>query len=57
MRKHDSFTYLNLLILCIWLQVINKVKVNHQGEGHTKVKVKISSSLPNLRKILLILTY
>ena len=26
--------------LCIWLQVINEVKVTHQGEGHIKVKVK-----------------
>ena len=40
MRKNDSFTYFNFLILCIWLQVINKVKVTHQGEGHIKVKVK-----------------
>ena len=24
----------------MWLQVINKVKVTHQGEGHIKVKVK-----------------
>ena len=42
----------------MWLQVINKVinkvKVTHQGEGHIKVKVKISSSLPTLCKILLI---
>ena len=29
----------------MWLQVINKVKVTHQGEGHIKVKVKISTSL------------
>ena len=57
MRKSDSFTYFNLLILCMWLQVIIKVKVMHQGEGHIKVKVKISSSLPTLCKILLILTY
>ena len=40
MRKNDSFTYFNLLILYMWLQVINKVKVTHQGEGHIKVKVK-----------------
>ena len=40
MRKNDSFTYFNFLILCMWLQVINKVKVTHQGEGHIKVKVK-----------------
>ena len=57
MRKNDSFAYFNFLILCMWLQVINKVKVTHQGEGHIKVKVKISSSLPTLCKILLILTY
>ena len=42
-RKNDNFTYFNLLILCMWLQVINKVKVTHQGEGHIKVKVKIGS--------------
>ena len=57
MRKKDNFTYFNLLVLCMWLQVINKVKVTHQGEGHIKVKVKISSSLPTLCKILLISTY
>ena len=57
MRKIDNFTYFNLLVLCMWLQVINKVKVTHQGEGHIKVKVKISSSLPTLCKILLISTY
>ena len=56
-EKNDSFTYFNFLILCMWLQVINKVKVTHQGEGHIKVKVKISSFLPILCKILLILTY
>ena len=54
MRKNDDFTYFNLLILCMWLQVINKVtnKVIHQGEGHIKVKVKVSSSLPFICKIL-----
>ena len=57
MRKIDNFTYFNLLVLCMWLQVINKVKVTHQGEGHIKVKVKISYSLPTLCKILLISTY
>ena len=57
MRKNDDFTYFNLLIHCMWLQVINKVKVTHQGKGHIKVKVKISSSLPTICKILLILTY
>ena len=57
MRKNDIFTYFNLLNLCMWLHVINKVKVTHQAEGHIKVKVKISSFLPTLCKILLILTY
>ena len=59
MRKNDSFTYFNFLILCMWLQVINNVKVTHQGQGHMKIKVKmdLSSSLPTLYKILLILTY
>ena len=35
-----SFTYFNTLFLCVWLQVTNKVKFIHQGEGHIKVKVK-----------------
>ena len=52
-RKNDSFTDFNFLILCMWLQVFNKVKVTHQGEGHIKVKVKISSSFPTLCKIYL----
>ena len=39
----------------MWLKVINEVKVIHQGEGHIKVKVKISSSLSTLCKILFIL--
>ena len=54
MRKNDSFTYFNLLILHMWSKVINNVKVTHQGEGHIKVKVKISSTLPTVCKILLI---
>ena len=40
MRKMIIFTYFYMLIICIWLQVINKVKVTHQGEGHIQVKVK-----------------
>ena len=56
-EKNDNFTYFNSLFLCMWLQVINKVKVTHQGKGHIKIKVKISSSLPTLCKILLILAY
>ena len=57
MRKNDSFIYFNLLIFCMWPKVINKVKFTHQGEGHIKVKVKISSSLPTLYKFYLFLTY
>ena len=34
----------------MWLQVINKVKVTHQGEDHIKVKVKISSWLVRVRQ-------
>ena len=47
-EKNDNFTYFNILILCIWLQVINEVKVTHQVEGYIKVKVKISHSFPIL---------
>ena len=57
MRKNDNFTYFNMSIHCMWLQVINKVKVTHQGEGHIKVKVKATTSFPFLCKILLISTY
>ena len=56
-EKNDNFTYFNLSILWMWPKVINQVKVRHQGEGDIKVKVKMSSSLPTLCKILLILTY
>ena len=55
-EKNDNFTYFNMLILCIWLQVINVVKVTHQGEGYIKVKVKISTSFPILSQIFLIAT-
>ena len=41
----SNFTYFNMLILSMWLQVMNKAKFTHQGEGHIKVKVKISASL------------
>ena len=37
-EKNDKFTYLNMLILCIWPQVIHKVKVTNQGKGYIKVK-------------------
>ena len=56
-EKNDNATYFNILILCIWLQVINKEKVTHQGEGHIKIKVKISNSFPILCQILLISTH
>ena len=38
-EKNNSFTYFNLLILCMWQQVINKVKVSHH------IKVKVTSRL------------
>ena len=39
-EKNGSFTYFNLLNLCMWLQLINKVKIKHQGQDHIKVKIK-----------------
>ena len=36
-----------MLVLCMWLQIIDKVKVTYQGKGHIKVKVK-KNSLPIL---------
>ena len=36
----QNFTYFNIFFLCVWLQLINKVKFIHQGEGHIKVTVK-----------------
>ena len=36
----SNFTYFNILFLFVWLQVINKVKFIHQGEGDSKVKEK-----------------
>ena len=50
MTKNVNFTYFSMLFLCMWLEVINKVKVT-QGKGHIKVKVKISTSLPILCQI------
>ena len=47
-EKYVNFSYLNILILCIWLQVINKVKVTHQDQDHIKVKVKKNSILDYL---------
>ena len=55
MRKNDSFTYFNFLILCKWLQVINKVKVTYQGEGHIKVNLKYLLPFQLYVKCLLIL--
>ena len=42
-EKTYNFTYFNMLILCLLLQIINKGKVTPQG--HIKVKVKISISV------------
>ena len=39
LRKMYNFTYFNMLIPCMLLQIINEVKVTHQGKGHIKVKV------------------
>ena len=38
-----------MLILCMLLQIINKVQVTHQGQGYIKVKVNISTFLPILK--------
>ena len=56
-EKNDNITYFNMLILYIWLQVINEVKVTNQGEGHIKVKAKVPTSFPILSHILLISTH
>ena len=45
-EKTYNFTYFNMLILCMLLQIINKGKVT--PEGHIKVKVNISISIPIL---------
>ena len=42
-EKYDNFTYFSMLIPCILLQVINKVKFIHQGEGHEGGNVSIAS--------------
>ena len=39
-ENYYNFTSFNMLIHCLWLEVINKVKVTHQGE------IKICTSLP-----------
>ena len=36
----SNFTYFNMFILCMWLQVMIKVKFMHQGEGHIRSKTK-----------------
>ena len=47
-EKIVNFTCFKMLIFCMWLQVINKVKFIHQGEGHIRVKAKISTSIQSL---------
>ena len=42
MKKMINFNF-NMLIICMWLQVINVIKVTHQGEYHIKVKVRMST--------------
>ena len=39
-EKNHKFTYFNLLIHCMRLQVINNVKATHKSDGHIKVKEK-----------------
>ena len=52
MKKNYNFTYFMMLILCILLKVINKVKVTHQGQGHIKVK---SQGQGQMRKMIILL--
>ena len=40
-EKNDNFTYFNMLILYIWLQVINEAKVTHHDEGPFQFNVKL----------------
>ena len=47
-EKNDNFTYFNMLILCMRLHVINKLKVTHQGEGNIKVKISTSFQFFNV---------
>ena len=44
-EKNDDFTYFNMLILYIWLQVINEVKVTNQGQS--KNIYFLSNFMPN----------
>ena len=44
-KYYYLFTYFNLLFLCMWLQVINKVKVTHQGQGQINIELKSRSFL------------
>ena len=43
--RNANFIYFNILILCMWLYIINKVKVTELHVGHIRVRVKISTSL------------
>ena len=38
----SNCTYFNTLFLCVWLQVINKVKFIHQGEDQGQSKISTS---------------
>ena len=53
-KKNDDFTYFNILILCVWLHVINMVKVTHQGQGSHQGQSENIFPLSNLCKILFI---
>ena len=46
-EKNDNFTYFNMLIPCVRLQVMNEVRVTHQGEK-VKVNVKVKISIAHV---------
>ena len=52
MRKNDSFTYCNLLILCIWPRVINKVKVEIISEVKVEAEIKMIKIIKNYQSII-----
>ena len=58
MYKKWLFTYFNLLFLCMWLQVINKVKVTHQIQGHaSRSSVAMSKALAKFGYVHLVLRW
>ena len=51
-EKNDNFTYFKMLIHCMLIKVMNKIKVTHQSQGHIKVK---SQGQGQMRKIIILL--